>query len=192
MIAPPSDLFTASGMEIYGGSSHSSSVSSLSSAMDNQNHLNHNHGNDLKGDRSVGNVHFVGMSDESAIKLSIKNVCTIHALVNIAHGLGSILGSAWSVLLETFEKLDYIFHRQHIQLVDIDLNVISPDSHWNDEVNMLDSRLQQLFDSSEYLGDRSLCELLAALGHLSSTSLAGLATTLDKGPASGSKPNQTR
>ena len=112
--------------------------------------------------------------------------------MNIAHGLGSILGSAWGVLLETFEKLDYIFHRQHIQLVDIDDNIISADSHWNDEVNMLDSRLQQLFDSSEYLNDQSLCELLAALGHLSSTSLAGLATTLDKGPASGSKPNQTR
>ena len=122
-------------------------------------------------------------SNEPLIQLSIKNVCTIHALVNIAHGLGSILGSAWSVLLETFEKLDYIFHRQNIQLVDIDNNVISSDSHWNDEVNMLDSRLQQLFDSSEYLDDNSLCELLAALGHLSSSSLAGLATTLDKGPS---------
>jgi len=117
------------------------------------------------------------------IKLSIKNLCTIHALVNIAHGLGSILGSAWSVLLETFEKLDYIFHRQNIQLVDVDSNIISPDSHWNDEVNMLDSRLNQLFDSSEYLDDDALCELLAALGHLSSSSLAGLATTLDKTPA---------
>ena len=124
------------------------------------------------------------------IKLSIKNVCTIHALVNIAHGLGSILGSAWSVLLETFEKLDYIFHQQNIQLVDIDNNIISADSHWNDEVNMLDSRLQQLFDSSEYLDDGSLCELLAALGHLSSSSLAGLATTLDKGaPTTASKSN---
>lgn len=119
-------------------------------------------------------------NDLTIIHLSIKNVCTIHALVNIAHGLSSMLSNAWSVLLETFEKLDYIFHRQNWKLVDNEGNDISPDSHWNDEVRMLDSRLQQLFESSIYLDDDALCELLSALGHLSSSSLAGLATTFDQ------------
>ena len=45
------------------------------------------------------------------ITLTVKNVCTIHALVNIAYGLGSMLGSAWYQLLQTFEKLDFIFNR---------------------------------------------------------------------------------
>mmetsp|Transcript_17246 Transcript_17246/g.26905 ORF Transcript_17246/g.26905 Transcript_17246/m.26905 type:complete len:892 (+) Transcript_17246:30-2705(+) len=108
---------------------------------------------------AVGGISLVEQSDLSGgshattIQLSIRNVCTIHALVNIAHGLGAILGSAWSVLLETFEKLDYIFHRQNIQLVDVDQNIISPDSHWNDEVNMLDSRLHMRIE----IGVRADC-----------------------------------
>ena len=36
-----------------------------------------------------------------------------------------------------------------------------------------------MLDSSEFLDDAALCELPVALGHLSSTSLGGLATTLD-------------
>ncbi|ETO24216.1 hypothetical protein RFI_12937 [Reticulomyxa filosa] len=125
------------------------------------------------------------MKDDSVIQLSVKNVCTIHALVNISHGLGGVLDGAWTVVLETFEKLDFIFHKLPWRLVNDKQEPISADSHWNDEVKMLDARLQQLFESSVYLDDQALNALLVALGHLSSSSLAGLATTMnDSGPVS--------
>lgn len=40
--------------------------------------------------------------------LSPKNLQILKALFNIAHGLGSILGTSWYIVLETFEQLDYI------------------------------------------------------------------------------------
>jgi len=40
--------------------------------------------------------------------LTPKNLQILKALFNIAHGLGSILGTSWYIILETFEQLDYI------------------------------------------------------------------------------------
>ena len=40
--------------------------------------------------------------------LSAKNVLALKALFNIAHCMGSLLGSSWNLVLQTFEQLDRI------------------------------------------------------------------------------------
>lgn len=55
----------------------------------------------------VGSAHPTSeeVSPDDVNRLSKKNFMALHALVNIAHGLGAVMGSSWRVLLHTFEHL---------------------------------------------------------------------------------------
>ena len=110
--------------------------------------------------------------------LTAKNIQAYKALFNIAHCLGSYLGSAWSIVLETFHQLDTVIQlTQEIQsrmlrgggeLKDEYAKILPNAS----EIVIMSTALSRLFESTRYLDDAAVTQVLSALGALSLTTLA--------------------
>mmetsp|Transcript_26226 Transcript_26226/g.42473 ORF Transcript_26226/g.42473 Transcript_26226/m.42473 type:complete len:1818 (+) Transcript_26226:92-5545(+) len=123
-------------------------------------------------------------------ELQAKHLQALKALFNIAHGLGSILGTAWHIVLETFEQLDHIMFCVAVEKKLTTSGAVhvmgmgpSPDdgsskgngSDWHlvdDEMAIVESMLRFLFNSSKYLDDEALIHMQTALTQLSFTVLA--------------------
>jgi len=128
-------------------------------------------------------------------ELSPKHLQSLKALFNIAHGLGSVLGSAWHIVLETFEQLDHIMYCVAIEKKltssgSVHVTGLGPSSSsreigaqdtsaWHlvdDEMSIVESMLRFLFNSTKFLDDNALLHIQTALTQLSFTALAHLET----------------
>ena len=127
--------------------------------------------------------------------LTAKNIQAYKALFNIAHCLGSYLGSAWSVVLETFHQLDTVIQlTQEIQArmmrggaeAKEEYGKILPNAS---EIIIMSTALSRLFESTRYLDDAAVTQVLSALGALSLTTLAaaGDASSLSMSSLSGGR-----
>jgi hypothetical protein len=101
--------------------------------------------------------------------VNIKCSQSAKSLFNIAHGLGAHLGSAWTMILECFCKLNALILSQGRRHV--------PGS--DDDIGLLSTALSRLFDSSAQLDDVALHHMLMALGTIALSSVADLATSED-------------
>ena len=110
--------------------------------------------------------------------LTAKNIQALKALFNIAHCLGSYLGSAWSIVLETFHQLDTV-----IQLsAEVQSRMLRDSSALQEqyrtilpnaaEIVIMNTALSRLFESTRFLDDAAVTQVLSALGALSLTTLA--------------------
>lgn len=136
--------------------------------------------------------------------LSPKNLQVLKALFNIAHGLGSILGSGWHIVLETFEQLDYVVfinsQRRNLHRLAHDggssvgagsntelarsyedpssiIRGIPDDMYSNPNVLEDDERvvidlLKSLFESTKFIEDDALQQVIISLSELCFTTLA--------------------
>eukprot|EP00698_Gefionella_okellyi_P007295 TRINITY_DN1772_c0_g1_i1.p1 TRINITY_DN1772_c0_g1~~TRINITY_DN1772_c0_g1_i1.p1 ORF type:complete len:1448 (+),score=361.17 TRINITY_DN1772_c0_g1_i1:50-4393(+) len=96
--------------------------------------------------------------DPATAVLTGKNVLTMKSLLNIAHGLGGILGTSWRTVLEALEQLFLMITTQkHKEL--------------SSELNILSAALAQLFNSTPFLDEQAILHLIEALGQLTRTSL---------------------
>jgi hypothetical protein len=102
---------------------------------------------------------FTQHGSRSGLILSPKNIQALHCLFGIAHCLGSFLGSAWHVILATFEVLDYLT-RDGGSTVNA-----------GEETEIFKSTLRNLFESSRHLEDNAVIDLAAALTDLSKAAL---------------------
>jgi hypothetical protein len=149
---------------------------SLNTSRDNSSSLSNN---------SNHNAAAVANGSDGLIQLLTgKNLQCLKALFNISHCLGSYLGSTgWLVVLETFQQLDLI-----IAISQELSNKLARESSTNNndlyaailpnktELNILQSALNRLFESTKYLEDLALTHVLTALGSLSLANLAQAAT----------------
>ena len=119
-----------------------------------------------------------GTDGQLAPLLTAKNIQAYKALFNIAHCLGSYLGSAWSVVLETFHQLDTVIQlTQEIQARMMRGGGESKDEYTKilpnaNEIIIMSTALARLFESTRYLDDAAVTQVLSALGALSLTTLA--------------------
>ena len=115
--------------------------------------------------------------------LTPKNIQALKALFNIAHCLGGYLGQAWTIVLETFHALDTIIQlSQEVQgrmmrdsaAMQEGYKQILPNPA---EVAIMNTALSRLFESTRYLDDAAVTQVLSALGALSLTTLAAAGDT---------------
>ena len=136
-----------------------------------------------------------GADGQLAPLLTAKNIQAYKALFNIAHCLGSYLGSAWSIVLETFHQLDTVIQlTQEIQArmmrgggeMKDEYGKILPNAS---EIVIMSTALSRLFESTRYLDDAAVTQVLSALGALSLTTLAaaGDASSLSMSSLSGGR-----
>ena len=136
-----------------------------------------------------------GADGQLAPLLTAKNIQAYKALFNIAHCLGSYLGSAWSIVLETFHQLDTVIQlTQEIQTrmmrgggeLKEEYSKILPNAS---EIVIMSTALSRLFESTRYLDDAAVTQVLSALGALSLTTLAaaGDASSLSTSSLSGGR-----
>ncbi|GBG33327.1 Brefeldin A-inhibited guanine nucleotide-exchange protein 2 [Hondaea fermentalgiana] len=144
----------------------------------------------------------------SGKELEPKHLQALKALFNIAHGLGSILGTAWHIVLETFEQLDHIMFCVAIEkklttsgTVHVtgmgprpgdarhgpggSSSAMSNESEWHlvdDEMAIVESMLRFLFNSTKYLDEDALIHIQTALTQLSFTVLAHTETMRTAAP----------
>ncbi|EOD39941.1 hypothetical protein EMIHUDRAFT_223134 [Emiliania huxleyi CCMP1516] len=129
--------------------------------------------------------------------LSAKNVLALKALFNIAHCMGSLLGSSWNLVLQTFEQLDRI-------ILSSKLTAASPQSAeraaalggadaatqelglLHTALSNLRSRLNLFASVTVELDDEALGHFLTALSTQCFASLAHEATSKEKLAAPGS------
>ena len=110
--------------------------------------------------------------------LTAKNIQALKALFNIAHCLGAFLGQAWTIVLETFHSLDTVIQlSQEVQQRSLrdtpamqeQYKQILPNPA---EIIIMNTALGRLFESTRYLDDAAVTQVLSALGALSLTTLA--------------------
>ena len=115
--------------------------------------------------------------------LTAKNIQALKALFNIAHCLGSYLGQAWTIVLETFHSLDTVIQlSQEVQTrmmrdtaaMQEQYKQILPNAA---EIVIMNTALSRLFESTRYLDDAAVTQVLSALGALSLTTLAAAGDT---------------
>ena len=126
------------------------------------------------------------------LTLTGKHMQSLKALFNVAHGLGSILGTGWHIVLETFEQLDYILHiasRRQRRIRNLDeMGVIKSISSTAGSLNEEDvkngadfvqvtSLLDNLFAASKYLETAAITYFVSGLIELAVTSIAHASTT---------------
>jgi hypothetical protein len=97
-------------------------------------------------------------STRTSMIISPKNIQALHCLFGIAHCLGSFLGSAWHVVLATFEVLDFLTRD-------------GSTSNKSEEMDIFKSMLRSLFESSRYLEDAAVIHLATALAALSKAAI---------------------
>ncbi|CAK9005488.1 Protein MON2 homolog [Durusdinium trenchii] len=142
-------------------------------------------------------MHIHKSAQNRGSELAPKHLQALKALFNIAHGLGSILGSAWHIVLETFEQLDHIMfclaadkRRTSSGTVHVTGHGPSGDGRSgsspsdaasfgavlrpavDDEIAIVESMLAYLFDSTRFLDEEALIQIQTALTQLSFTVLA--------------------
>ena len=103
-----------------------------------------------------------------------KHVQALKALFNIAHGMGNLLGSAWHIVLETFDQLDHIIclAKQDNANPNATPNTNPRQTGLDDELAIVASMLRCLFDSTKFLDDEGLQSLQTALTQLVFAGLA--------------------
>ena len=109
--------------------------------------------------------------DTLRASLKPKHVQALKALFNVAHGMGNMLGSAWHIVLETFDQLDHIMFLAKADSASGG-NAAKEVSLVDDELAIIESMLRSLFDSTRYLNDEGLCSLQTALTQLVFAGLA--------------------
>lgn len=123
--------------------------------------------------------------ESSKCQLTIKNAQAMKALFNIAHCLGTVLGSSWLMVLEILEHLDRIIEtnrsfQRGTRVPVIEMSVSNKEKQdalaTQEDMLLLDAALSQLFESSISFDEVALSHLLYALGTLSLSSLASAAT----------------
>jgi len=156
---------------------------------------------------------FLTSTTRCGSELQAKHLQALKALFNIAHGLGSILGSSWHILLETFEQLDHIMfcaakEKRLTTSGSVHVTGMGPESRSSsigsdacgeksdchivdDEMAIVESMLRFLFDSTKYLNDEALIHMQTALTQLSFTALAHT-ETMKTSPSRSESPVQLR
>lgn len=121
--------------------------------------------------------------------LSAKNVLALKALFNIAHCMGTLLGSGWDIVLQAFEQLDRIISASKLtppHEPDRAVALGSADGTAN-ELGILNTALHTLFTTvSVSLDDEAIGDFLTALSTQCLASLAFEATSKEKAATPGS------
>lgn len=115
------------------------------------------------------------------VVLTPKNVQALRTIFNIAHRLDSVLGSSWTLVLETLASLDRIIHSPHATTQEVSAVVprLSREmGSQSSDFNILSTLDTQLFESSAYMSTSAVCSLLAALRQVSNESLMGVTSGL--------------
>eukprot|EP00742_Colponemidia_sp_Colp-10_P001901 GILJ01002032.1.p1 GENE.GILJ01002032.1~~GILJ01002032.1.p1 ORF type:complete len:787 (-),score=109.28 GILJ01002032.1:1044-3107(-) len=116
--------------------------------------------------------------DPTFASLTPKNIQACKVLLNIAHCLGGILDTrAWHLVLDTLDHLDRIIHDSRVnQATNAAIPVPPTSSSISAELNILANLLARLFESTRFLNDPALLDMLRALGNLTLQFLEQVAT----------------
>ncbi|KAL0268714.1 UNVERIFIED_CONTAM: hypothetical protein PYX00_010542 [Menopon gallinae] len=112
-------------------------------------------------------------AQQGPVMLTSKNLQCMRALLNFAHNHGTILGTAWHVVLTTLQHLVWILRLKPSTGGSLKAGKISADSNAvittavMADLPELSSMLSRLFESSQYLDDVALHHLIDALCKLS-------------------------
>ncbi|EDV29746.1 uncharacterized protein TRIADDRAFT_19890 [Trichoplax adhaerens] len=108
-----------------------------------------------------------------SVTLTVKNMQCMRALLSIAHCHGNILSTAWQLVLSTLQNLTLILGLTPTKTGSL-VNPRGPDSMTvlvsasvAGEVPIVATMLSRLFESSQYLSDEALLDLIEALTNLS-------------------------
>ena len=118
-------------------------------------------------------------------RLSAKNVQALKSVFNIAHCMGGLLSSSWSLILDTLEQLDRIIATSKTtaaggaRAVELATAIGGPEATSN-ELSILSAALNNLFEGSVRLDDAALAHFLSALSTSCFASLAHEATSKEK------------
>ena len=140
-------------------------------------------------------VHAQGVLGHPERLLSHKHLQILKTLFNVAHGLGSILGTSWHIVLETFEQLDLVLHVQSAQQSlasrmggEVESEAESSqqggsqyeyeldEEEMEAETRMIESMLKNLFETSKFLENEACQHLIIALSQMIFTHLAHAST----------------
>lgn len=127
------------------------------------------------------------------VVLTPKNVQALRTIFNIAHRLDSVLGSSWTLVLETLALLDRVIHSPHATTQEVSAVVPRFSREFgtqSSDFNILSTLDSQLFESSAYMSTSAVCSLLTALRQVSNESLMGVTSGLGQA-VSGNTPNMT-
>jgi hypothetical protein len=112
-------------------------------------------------------------------------VQALKAVFNIAHCMGGLLGTSWSLVLDTFEQLDRIIASSKTtaaggaRAVELATAIGGPEATSN-ELSILSAALNNLFNGSSRLDDVAIKHFLTALSTSCFASLAHEATSREK------------
>ncbi|KAI5060182.1 hypothetical protein GOP47_0024602 [Adiantum capillus-veneris] len=128
---------------------------------------------------------------KDVVVLTPKNVQALRTIFNIAHRLDSVLGSSWTLVLETLALLDRVIHSPHATTQEVSAVVprFSRDlSTQSSDFNILSTLDSQLFESSAFMSTSAVSSLLTALRQVSNESLIGVTSGFGQ-TVSGVTPN---
>ncbi|MCO5552453.1 hypothetical protein L7F22_005964 [Adiantum nelumboides] len=114
---------------------------------------------------------------KDVVVLTPKNVQALRTIFNIAHRLDTVLGSSWTLVLETLALLDRVIHSPHATTQEVSAVVprFSRDlSTQSSDFNILSTLDSQLFESSAFMSTSAVSSLLTALRQVSNESLMGV------------------
>ena len=119
-------------------------------------------------------------------QLQAKHIQALKTMFNIAHCLGGILGSAWHVVLKTVTDLDQVMQLAGVKASSSSASSYAPqhqgmaiDGVDRDELMILASAMQLLFETTCNLDDAAVHHVILALGDLSLGSLAATSSSGD-------------
>lgn len=128
---------------------------------------------------------------KDVVVLTPKNVQALRTIFNIAHRLDSVLGSSWTLVLETLALLDRVIHSPHATTQEVSAVVPRFSRELgtqSSDFNILSTLDSQLFESSAFMSTSAVCSLLSALRQVSNESLLGVTSGLGQA-VSGITPN---
>eukprot|EP00250_Pteridium_aquilinum_P017543 c23683_g1_i1 orf=245-5539(+) len=114
---------------------------------------------------------------KDVVVLTPKNVQALRTIFNIAHRLDSVLGSSWTLVLETLALLDRVIHSPHATTQEVSAVVPRFSREMgtqSSDFNILSTLDSQLFESSAFMSTSAVCSLLTALRQVSNDSLMGV------------------